>query len=183
MTEPTDQEIESLSQPVQGGANYASDRHLLLQEIKTLAKEVGRLRGDTKYLNDVIIPKEEHARRRKVNSILAGLSLLLFALAAGGLYVQAQQIDRTQDDLKQTAYETCISRNEATVRGGQALLAVNDLLGTFRDTEEGLKRVDEPQVTEVRDARIKALNDYLTFVAQSASEPSVMPPDCEDFRR
>lgn len=63
----------------EGEGNYASDRHLLLKEIQVLSKEVGKLRGDTRYLNDVLVPREEVVARRRLNTVYS-LSAVVTAI-------------------------------------------------------------------------------------------------------
>lgn len=186
MTEPSDE--DALLAAAQGSGEYPSDRHLLLQEIQSLAKEVARLRGDTKHLNEVVIPKEEHLRRRKVNSALAGLSFLLFAVAAGGLYVQGQQISRTQDAQAQADYEKCVSDQQRLVQQTKGIIEINALLASLRDAQTALAARPDATVPGRQTAakQSAAYTRYLNFVREQATavqaNPSIKPQDCSEIK-
>lgn len=179
MAEPSDEAMLAAGQ-----GHYASDRHLLLQEIQSLAKEVARLRGDTRYLNEVVIPKEEHARRRKVNSILAGLSLALFAIAATGLYVQGQKISQTQDQVQQASYQECKSDEAAAARQGKGIVEINALLVSLRNARESLRTNPDasPAAVEVATKEVAAYERYLKFVQDAVATQGPAPKfDCDQY--
>lgn len=184
MTEPLTPDEEVLAETMASERNYASDRHLLLREIQVLSKEVARLRGDTKHLNDIVIPREEHARRRKVNTVLAGFSFLLFFIAMTGVYVIGSRLQQTNDNFAKSAYESCLARNASAAQGAKGVVEINALLATLRDTEAALAKIDPPAGSAARQQRVDAFDRYLDFVAKSAAAPvGPKSPDCQTFLR
>lgn len=163
--------------------NYASDRHLLLQEVKLLGTEVSRLRGDTKHLNDVIVPREEHARRRRVYGSLAGLSLLLFFLAACGLYIQNKKIGDATHDYQVSTYNLCVTRNNTLHASEQAGIEINQLLITLRDSESQIAQAKGVgPLAPLFEKRTQAYDRYLAFVATQAPAPGTPVSSCNSLK-
>lgn len=89
-------------------STYASDRHLLLSEVKMLSNEVGRLRGDTRGL------VQEEVRRGRLRRYTVGvLAFLLLAIPLVGFYVQAHRANADRADFQRRTLAVCQARNKS----------------------------------------------------------------------
>lgn len=143
MTEPHDDDLTPVER------NYASDRHLLLKEIRLLGSEVARLRGDTKHLNEILVPREEMIRRRRIAMLASALAFLLLAAPMVGFYIQQQTINTDRDMFTKRTLELCEKRNDGNRDLGsllKALLAKTPVdaptAGALRNYEKTLDQVD-----------------------------------------
>lgn len=122
---------------------FASDRSLLLQEIKSLAKEVARLRGETRGL-----VHEEILRSRRKSVLISLLAFVLLAAPMAGFFVHQQQINQNRTTFIQRTVAVCEERNEDTQAMGQflqRLAAAPRLPGQAPPTEESLRAYEEFQ--------------------------------------
>lgn len=124
-------------------AEFTSDRTLLLQEIKSLAKEVARLRGDTRGL-----VHEEILRSRRKNALIGLLAFTLLAVPLFGFFIHQQQINNNRATFIQRTVAVCEERNQDTQAMGtflQRLAAAPRRPGAPPPTEESLRAYEEFQ--------------------------------------